>query len=299
MIRAAIALGSNSTRMLCALLEKGRVYPLGRGREDTRLFMGLEKDGRLSPQAMERAVNAVLALREEALALGCPSDKMDLYATSAVRDSANREELARRLWDACGLHLRVLSGEEEARLSFLAVSFGARALVADIGGGSTEVIYGEGGVIRASVSLQIGASRCLKEFPIRTREDAAALTFSLSERILLEAEPLLSRRGTPLTGIGGTCTACQSMLVQNRDAFPDGEALTQVNLSLLRDRLAPMAVTERAGYPGLPSQRAEHIVHGLCILCAVLTVFRPETVTFSALNNLDGWMAQLAAQPLP
>ncbi len=303
MIRAAIALGSNSTRMLCARVEPSLVVPLGRGRVETLLFMGLDPGGALSPEALERAASAVAALKAQAEALGCPPGQIDLYATSAVRDASNRDRLAALLHTRCDLDMQVLSGEEEALFSFLAVSGGKDALVVDIGGGSTELTCGENGHILSSVSLQMGASRCLKTHPIDTADDARALTEILCGRMEKEAGDVLdcfrARPYIPLTGIGGTCTACRDMLCQNRPLFPDGPAMTLGNITLLRDLLAPLSREERARFRGLPPQRAAHIVHGLCILCAALAVFRPESVSASSLNNLDGWMALLASRPLP
>ena len=300
MIRAAIALGSNSTRMLCARLEPEGVVPLGRGRVETRLFMGLDSGGNLTVEAMARAAQAVDLLRQQALDLGCPPDQMDLYATSAVRDAANRDALAGLLLQKSGLEMLILSGEKEAELSFRAVSAGKRVLVLDIGGGSTELTYGEKDSILASVSLQMGASRCLKEHPIATAEDARALTALLEERMALEARAVAECRdshgGSPLTAIGGTCTACQDMLLFNLRAFPDGSSLTYANTAFLRDLLAPMPVEERQRFRGLPPQRAMHIVHGLCILSAALAVFTPEKTEVSSLNNLDGWMDEIASQ---
>ena len=300
MIRAAIALGSNSTRMLCARLEPEGAVPLGRGRVETRLFMGLDSDGNLTAEAIARAAQAVDLLRKQAMELGCPPDRMDLYATSAVRDAANRDALSALLLQQSGLEMRILSGEKEAELSFRAVSGGKRLLVLDIGGGSTELTYGEKSAILASVSLQMGASRCLKEHPIRTAEDARALTALLESRIAQEADAVAECRarhgGSPMTAIGGTCTACQDMLLFNRLPFPDGGALNLGNTAYLRDTLAPMPVEERQRFRGLPPQRAMHIVHGLCILCAALAVFAPEKTEVSARNNLDGWMDEIVSQ---
>ena len=292
MIRAAIAIGSNSTRMLAASMDGPALLPLLRLREDTRLFMGLANSGVLSDEVMDRTAEAVLRLKNAALAVGCGAGSIDLYATSATRDAANRDWFARLLKDRTGLTLYVMSGEEEAALAFAAVSDGTDTLAVDIGGGSTEIILGKDKA-EGAVSLQAGASRMLRSFPIASRADVPPLVEKLRAMVRGEAGGLLSgpfRRRLVL--LGGTGTAAHDMLAVR---FPDDPGVTPRRVLDLAEDLADMSVETRRRIPGLPSAKAEHIVHGLCILSAVLLESGAEMAEVSRMTNLDGWMRRLHA----
>lgn len=292
MIRAAIAIGSNSTRMLAAALGGPEPLPLLRLREDTKLFMGLRDGGVLSDAVMDRTVEAVLRLKNAALAVGCGADGIDLYATSATRDASNRDQFARRLKEAAGLLLYVMSGEEEAALAFAAVADGSDTLAVDIGGGSTEIILGKEAA-ESSVSLQAGASRMLRSCPIASRADIPPLVERLRDMVREEAGVLMPdavhRR---LVLLGGTGTAARDMLAVR---FPEDPAVTPGRVLDLAEDLADMTPENRRRVPGLPNAKVEHIVHGLCILYAVLLESGAEKAEISRLTNLDGWMRRLNA----
>ena len=152
---AVIDMGSNSVRLL--LVQAGRTEQF---LETTRLGKGVEAR-RLQKEPMERTVQAVE--RFCALARSRGIGRVYAFATSAVRDAENRGELLALLRERCGLAVDVLSGEEEADLAYLGAADGARALVLDIGGGSTELVFGEG-TVRQAVSLQAGAVRLRERF---------------------------------------------------------------------------------------------------------------------------------------
>ena len=152
---AVIDMGSNSVRLL--LVQSGRTEQF---LETTRLGKGVEAR-RLQKEPMERTVQAVE--RFCALARSRGIERIHAFATSAVRDAENRGELLALLRERCGLAVDVLSGEEEADLAYLGAADGARALVLDIGGGSTELVFGEG-TVRQAVSLQAGAVRLRERF---------------------------------------------------------------------------------------------------------------------------------------
>ena len=159
MIRGAIAIGSNSTRLLAAEKRAGALYHILRGREETRLFLGLDDQGMIAPEKLEETARAVARLARQAREYGAES--IHLFATSATRDAGNGDVLAQRIRDLCGLKLQVISGREEAELAFLAAAGRESRLVMDIGGGSTEMTLGREGRILSSFSAQLGASRLL------------------------------------------------------------------------------------------------------------------------------------------
>ena len=182
MMRAAIAIGSNSTRLLAAEKRDGVLCDILRGREETRLFLGLDEEGNIRPERLESTAQAVLRLAAMAWQHG--AENIDLFATSATRDAKNGGALADRIFSLCGLRLRVISGQEEAALAFRAVSEGQRRLVMDIGGGSTEFTVGENNVPQWSVSMQLGASRLLKMGEINSPADAEK-TLDIARRIMV------------------------------------------------------------------------------------------------------------------
>ena len=233
--------------------------------------------------------------RLAALARGRGADSIALFATSASRDAKNSDALARRIYALTGLTLRIISGQEEARLGFLAAAGQARRLVMDIGGGSTELTLGEKGHVLWAESAQLGASRLLKEQPIACLADA--------QRARARAETLLrplcqALRAYPpapaLIGLGGTCTTAAAMRL-GREAH--GETVEGLRLS--RDflqaqwtLLAELPLEKRMQVPGLPPARAIHMPHGLSILLAAMALLHFDEITVSARTNLDGFLLE-------
>ena len=291
MIRAAIAIGSNSTRMLCADVSEKGVLPLARGREDTKLFMGLTDDMTIRPEAMELVVGAVQRLKAQALEMGARG-VIALYATSATRDAANASVMQDLLKEKTGLVLQTISGEEEAELAYLDVTEGEDRLVIDIGGGSTELVLGLNGRPGPSASLQLGASRLLKSHPVASAKEAEALIGSIAASPMLREMELLTRYAAspiPACGIGGTMVTFRDIIASNPVLFPDPN-LNENNARRMTCLLAPMPLAQRRTVPGLPPGRAVHIVHGLCILSALLAVFPIPSLQVFDVVNLDGWM---------
>ena len=290
---AAIAIGSNSTRMLVRLSDGQKA----RERAYTRLFMGLDREGMLTDQAMADTVEAIACLKADALAFG--AEQVLLYATSAVRDARNAAAFADLLTEKTGLELHILSGETEACLAFEAASDGRACAVLDIGGGSTELTYGRDGRADMAVSAQEGASRLLRQGPIRSAADAAALTAAVRERLRTVYAPLLSRPRPPLLiGIGGTCTTSAAIHrgIESHGDELNGETITRAYIGGLLDLIAPLSPEERARIPGLYPERAAMMPHGLCILSAVMDLAGFDRVTLSTRNNLDAILARIGRE---
>ena len=293
-MRAAIAIGSNSTRMLAAEKKNGTLANLLRGREETRLFLGMDDAGRILPERIESTAQAVNRLFHQAAQHG--ARETALFATSAMRDAINGEELAERIRALCGLPLQVISGEEEARLAFAAAAGNVRSLVMDIGGGSTELTIGEQGKAAWAGSAQLGASRLMKACPVRSRADAER-ALALARETLRPFTDQLKRfpPALRLVGLGGSCTTSAAMLL-GREAHGEEIEGYRVRLKDARDQLAllaPMTVAERRQVPGLPASRAEHIPNGLCILIAAMEESGFEEMRVSIRTNLDGFLLSL------
>ena len=294
MMRAAIAIGSNSTRMLAAEKRDGALTGILRGREETRLFLGLDESGNIQPEKIESTARAVLRLAIAAKRHG--AETISLFATSATRDAKNGEALARRIRELCGLELRVISGREEAALAFRAVSQGQRRLVMDIGGGSTEWTVGENNSPQWSVSMQLGASRLLKTGAIESWSDAER-TLDTARRIIAPfAEEYRKLPPVPaMVGLGGSCTTATAVAM-GREAHDEGVEGKPVTLAQAREQLrmlSAMTLEQRMLVPGLPPGRAMHFPHGLCILIAGLEAAGFDGFTVSGRTNLDGYLLSL------
>ena len=294
MKRAAIAIGSNSTRMLTAEKKGTGLTDILRGREETRLFLGLDEEGNIRPDRLEETAQAVLRLALQARMAGAQT--IDLMATSAARDAKNGAALAQRIRELCGLSLRVISGEEEANLAFLAVSQGKRRLVMDIGGGSTEWTSGENNRVEWQVSMQLGSSRLLKMGEIHSMADAER-TLDIARRVMAPyaAQYRALKPAPAMVGLGGSCTASAAVQM-GREAHGEQVEGQTVSLETAREYLrllAPMTMEQRMKVPGLPPARAAHFPHGLCIFIAALESCGFEQLTVSGRTNLDGYLLSL------
>ena len=280
----AIAIGSNSTRLLTRL-ENGLE---DRAREDTRLFSGLNEQGDLSDEAMDRTVRAVLRLKKRAIQFG--AEYVMLLATSATRDAGNSEEFSRRLLAGTGLKLKVISGNKEAELAFKAASGGKYCAVLDIGGGSAEMTYGNEGKIAKSVSAQEGASRLLKEGEIVSVRDAERVYARVIGRLRNAYAPLLSMKRPPeLRLIGGTGTTAAAIQLEtdSHGQELDGTRLTKEDARRQLVMISALSLENRAKIPGLYPSRVHIMPHGLCILLATMELTGFEELTVSTRNNLD------------
>lgn len=294
-MRAAIAIGSNSTRMLCAAKRRGVLTDILRGREETRLFLGLDDADRILPERIESTAQAVKRLQDMALAHGAEGETA-LFATSATRDAKNAADLKKRVRELTGLDLRVISGEEEARLAYRAAAGLGRQMVMDIGGGSTELTVGDRGRVLWAGSAQMGASRLMKMRPIRTEVDARA-SLALAREALRPLAEKAKEYILPdgLIGLGGSCTTSAAMLL-GREAHGEEIEGWQVTLEDARrflSLLAPMTEEERRLVPGLPASRAGHMPSGLCILISALELMEKEKLRVSVRTNLDGFLLSL------
>lgn len=289
---AVIGIGSNSVRMLVADIEGDKGVRLARGREATRLFAGLDADKRLSRQSMESTTAAVTAMADQARHMGAA--EVRLFATSATRDAANKEELAALMLERAGLVLEITPGEEEAALSYLGAAEGGFTGVIDIGGGSTEIIAGHDLDVDFGFSCQMGAVRLFRQYPITCTQDLETV-IRMADDLL--REKLDSHPGVQLPavwrGTGGTFTALAAL--RNNVSWQDRSRIhgTQLERTFVDDiakQLAGMTVEQRLQLPGLHPGRADIVVHGICILMACMRRMDFSLITVSEYGNLDGYL---------
>lgn len=295
MIAAVIGIGSNSVRMLLAEAAGGEVRRIRRDREGTRLFAGLDAQGNLSPEAMEKTAAAVSRMAADARAAG--AERIHLFATSATRDAANKADFAAMLEGEAGLKLEIVSGEEEAALSFYGATDGGESGVIDIGGGSTEIIVGTGMDVRCAFSCQMGAVRLAGRLPLRDHGDLPYVQATAADilREQLNRHPTLtlpqSWRGT-----GGTFTTLAAIVRGvhwTERTYMHGTVLTRQDVERTARMLADMPIEQRRTLPGLQPNRADIIVHGVCILLACMEELGITEIVVSEYGNLDGYMKHM------
>ena len=289
---AVIGIGSNSVRMLLCEVTDGQIVRIRREREGTRLFSGLDREKRLSDEAMAKSCQAVSAMAESARRDG--AQEVRLFATSATRDASNQAEFAARLRAAAGLELEICSGDKEAALSFLGATDGGDSGVIDIGGGSTEIVAGCGMDIRCAFSCQMGAVRLSRMLPIRDHGDLPAVEATaaaiLEEK--LREHPALTLP-TVWRGTGGTFTTLAAIVKGIRwteRTYMHGTVVTLEDVARVGRDLADMTLEERRNLPGLQPNRADIVVHGICILMACMRRLGIREITVSEYGNLDGYV---------
>lgn len=295
---AAIAVGSNSTRMLTADLD-GRLSDPVRAREETALFLCADKSRRISGEGIEKTARAVSLLKKKAAEAG--AGEFHLYATSAARDADNASSLKQAVRAACGLRLRVISGGEEALLSFLGATClsqgeGRRGVI-DIGGGSAEVVTGTPDGIEALFSLQLGAARLYEGAPVDSPGDLPRAR-QAAESALSRELPLSFPLPEDWTLVGGTGTALARICLglPHPRPFPEGFAVSAGEALELLNAVAALPPARRAEIPGLPPGREHILPTGLVILTALMDRLRIPLVRVTERNNTDGFLWRLSRQ---
>ena len=288
---ACIAIGSNAIRLLVARWCGGKLVTECRERRGTRLFAGLV-DGALTEKSMESSVNAIAELADIARSRGAQG--LFVFATSAVRDAANGHVFTARAEQACGAAVEIITGEQEAALSYMGACEGGACGVIDIGGGSTEFTLGEGDQILGAVSLQMGAVRMNGQRPVLSLEDYRQ-TVALCEGIIRrDAQALLSYPPQRVwMGVGGTMTTLGAM----KRRIPLFDSQTCEGMSMTFDevagwgmKLASMPMEERRQVVGLMPHRADIIPSGIAILEAAMRCFSMDALHLSAHGNMDGYL---------
>jgi exopolyphosphatase/guanosine-5'-triphosphate,3'-diphosphate pyrophosphatase len=297
---AVIDIGSNSTRLLVADVEDGRVSPIERRSTVTRLGRGVDLSGRLATEAIEAACGAVDPYVATVREMG--AEAVDAIATSAVRDAENGSAFIAELRERFALSARVLDGEEEARLTYLGATSETApevpTLVIDIGGGSTEMIVGEGRQIEFHTSLQAGVVRhserhLVHDPPIPVELEALATDL----RALIEAATLRAPRAEAGIAVAGTPTSLAAIELELEPYDPmrvHGHVLELRSIQRMLSRLASAPLAQRAEIPGLHADRAPTIVAGVVTLVEAMRAFDLERITVSEHDILYGAAIALA-----
>lgn len=271
--QAVIDIGTNSVLLLLARPGEGPALEVLEDRcIITRLGEGVAERGTLAPAAIERTLAALRTLRAEAEGHGA---SITAVTTEGVRLAGNPEAFLGPAAAVLGAPVRVLSGEDEARLSYLSVAAetpeGGPLRVVDIGGASTELVVGEGLEVVQARSHRIGSVRLTERFVHQDPPGPAAVeAMATAVREALASQPLAPH--PRLHGLAGTVTSAAALLLglerYDRERV-DGSVHARDSVAALRDRLAALPLAQRHG-PLLEAKRADVIVGGLTILVGVL-----------------------------
>ncbi len=298
---AAIDQGTNSIRLLVlepAADEGGPPTELARDLTITRLGTGIDRAGRFDPHALARTVEVLERFCRRARALG--AERVRVGATSAVRDAADRARYADAVLAAAHSPLEVLSGEQEAALSFLGGTHGLDAdlgpfTLQDIGGGSTEFVLGrEPGKAEQAISTRMGSVR-MTERHLATDPPTAGELAALERAvgIVLDEVPGAVPVATDRTfvAVAGTATTLQAIAMALPRYDPDlihRSWLDLAHVADVRASLARMTDAERASLPVMAPGRGDVIVAGAVILEATMRRFGIDRALVSETDILDG-----------
>jgi exopolyphosphatase/guanosine-5'-triphosphate,3'-diphosphate pyrophosphatase len=303
---AALDVGSNSIRLLVAEYDPAAgLTVVDEVKDQPRLAAGLAQTGRLDDAAIDRALITLRRMREICHRRGVR--RIAAVATAAVREAANGTEFARRVQQELDIPLRIIDADTEAALSYRSVAHhfrlaGARALVADIGGGSLEVIGAIDGLVELTRSLPLGAVR-LTELHLEGKRDARRAIALLRTEVRKQLKKSLPKRewtAASVIGSGGTFTTLGRMAVGRRGLpVPDtihGTTVATGEVETLIEWLAEKSPEQRRTVPGLNPQRADIIVAGLVVTAELLSLVDARTLTVSAFGLREGLLLDMVGE---
>jgi exopolyphosphatase / guanosine-5'-triphosphate,3'-diphosphate pyrophosphatase len=303
---AALDVGTNSTRLLVADVEGGAVVAEhAREMVITRLGKGVDRSGRFDPAALARTLEVLAGYAETCRRLGV--ERRRLVATSATRDAADRQAFLDGVRDLLGVEAEVLTGQAEAAAAYRDATAGLQGdrptLVVDIGGGSTELILGDGAAAKAMVSLDIGCVRLFERHLHRdppAPDEVAALRADVAGHLPRVAEALDPAAAERVVGVAGTVTTVTAIAL-GLDAYDPRrihhQALDPAEIGAVAGKLAAMTVAERAAMPVMAKGREDVIVAGALLLDELVQRFQLRQVIASETDILDGVLLGLAERP--
>jgi exopolyphosphatase/guanosine-5'-triphosphate,3'-diphosphate pyrophosphatase len=290
---AAIDVGSNTILLTVAEYDpQAGLVVIEEGEDQPRLGAGLSATGQLSEEAIGRALRTLTAMHDV-----CRKHRvrrLAAVATAAVREAGNGADFVERA-RALDIPLRIISPETEAALSYRSAAHhfpgGGRQLVADIGGGSLELIGATNSRVRLSRSLPLGAVR-LTELAIPLDQLRDHISHGLSASI----QPA-EWAGSTAIGSGGTFASLASMVLARRGSpvgrLVHGTIVTAEEVEQLLGTLATLSPQQRRETPGLRPERADIIVAGLAVVAELLKAVAADGVTVSGFGLRDGLLLEM------
>jgi exopolyphosphatase/guanosine-5'-triphosphate,3'-diphosphate pyrophosphatase len=284
---ASIDIGTNTILLLIAKVEGEKIHPLFEMETVVRLGEGVQKNGILSKEAMNRGLQTLAQYLERCQEMEV--QKIFVAGTSALREAKNSKDFLKLAKEKLNLSIEVISGEEEAQLSFSAVVKDLKEvkkliLVVDVGGGSTEFILGKGDQIRQWISLPLGSVRFTEQFlrsdPVQEEE------WEKMERTIRELLFNIPHSQEPLSmvAVGGTATTLASVeqgleefIAEKIHHFILKKEALKNQLLLYRSK----TIDQRKKIPGLPNARADVILAGGAILYLAMEELKCPSVLIS------------------
>ncbi|MDD2677534.1 MAG: Ppx/GppA phosphatase family protein [Methylacidiphilaceae bacterium] len=298
---AAFDIGSNSIKFLVAEWDGADLQTLDHRSSTTRLVEGVLTTGELAEDAVERTEMVLRDLREAADQW--QADRRIAAATSAVRDSRNRKQFLKRIGGLLDCPVLLLSGEEEAEITFRGVAADPflqhrEILVTEVGGGSSQWTQGKAGEVEARLSLPLGCIRVRDRFvsgyPIGGK-CLASMLLTL-EKQLKEALREFSPGNRTLVAVGGTATALAALMQELRQF--DGEKIHLFSVSvdtieLLLEELSRSDLARLQSLPGVPAKRADIFLPGVAVLFSTLAALGIDRLTVSVRGLRHGLVERL------
>ncbi|WP_175408834.1 Ppx/GppA phosphatase family protein [Streptomyces sp. TRM64462] len=294
---AAIDCGTNSIRLLVADVDPaaGTVTDLDRRMTIVRLGQGVDRTGRLAPEALERTFAACREYAAVIKELG--AERLRFVATSASRDAENRDDFVRGVLDILGVEPEVISGDQEAEFSFTGATKELdgtdQYLVVDIGGGSTEFVVGTEHVLAAR-SVDIGCVR-LTERHVRndppTEAETAAIRADIHAALDLAEQTVPLREARTLVGLAGSVTTVAAIalgLEEYDSAAIHRSRIPYEQVAEVTGRLLAMTHDERAAIPVMHEGRVDVIIAGAMVLRELMERVGAREVVVSEHDILDG-----------
>ncbi|WP_436523738.1 Ppx/GppA phosphatase family protein [Actinoplanes sp. HUAS TT8] len=301
---AAIDCGTNAVRLLIADVDGDRLTDVVRTMEIVRLGEGVDRTGMLAPAAIERTRLALVGYAAEIERSKAVAVRM--CATSASRDASNAQDFRDMVRGVLGIDPEVITGEEEATLSFLGAVKGLSApgpfLVFDLGGGSTEFVTGTDTVERA-LSVDIGCVRMTERHlhgDPPTAEELAAAEKDVTAAVDTALAAVDGRAARTLVGLAGTVTTVAALaqdLPEYDSARIHHSEIGRAEVTRVTEELLAMTVEQRLALPVMHPGRADVIGAGALIMRIILERSGHDTVIASEHDILDGIAFGLAALP--
>lgn len=286
--KAIIDVGSNSIKFFVGELKAdGTIETVMDTNDIARLGEGLNDTGRICPEAMERNRDAIVRFNEKAKELG--ADEIICVGTMALRTAKNSADFVAMVKDACGVEVQVIPGEEEARLSYLAVLSAlpmpdGDLVIFDTGGGSTEFVFGRGKEIIKRFSVNLGAVRITENYLHDDPVTKADVRAAINEIDRVFAEHGVDGTVAELVGMGGTVTSMGAVKFKMEKYNPDIIQGAKLELDEVENQIemySKKTIEERKAIPGLQPKRADVILAGACILTVIMNRLKVKELTIS------------------
>ncbi|GAA4150731.1 Ppx/GppA phosphatase family protein [Phytohabitans flavus] len=296
---AAIDCGTNSIRLLVADLPPagadGALTDVVRRMEIVRLGQGVDRTGRLAPEAIERTRVALGSYAAEVRSLG--AERVRMCATSATRDAANAGDFRAMVVDTLGVEPEVVTGDEEARLSFTGAVRGLTAeppyLVVDVGGGSTEFVVGTS-TVEGAISVDIGCVRMTERYlhsDPPTPAEIAAATEDITATVDRALSAVPGREANTLVGLAGSVTTVAAIALGLPKYQPERTHHARISydeVAKVTSDLLAMPTARRLEIPVMHPGRADVIGAGALVLRVIMERAAMPAVVASEHDILDG-----------